>query len=69
MYEIGYWLETKNDDERKMSFDEYRKFGEKLENLYQSLNYQIIEVPRCPLLKEQPLLWNTLIDFKVMSNE
>ena len=46
-----------NDKERKMSFDESREFGEKLNNLYQSLNYQIIEVPRCPLLIEQILLW------------
>jgi predicted ATPase len=36
-----------NDEERKMSFDESREFGEKLKNLYQSLNYQIIEVPKC----------------------
>lgn len=38
-----------NDEERKMSFDESRKFGEKLKHLYHSLNYQIIEVPQCAI--------------------
>ena len=35
-----------NDDERKMSFEEAHEFGEELKEVYLSLGYDVIEVPK-----------------------
>lgn len=39
------WEEIyKTDDERKMTFEQARQFGDNIKNIYQGLNYDIIEV-------------------------
>lgn len=37
-----------NDEERKMSFEQAKQFGHDIKNIYQTLGYQVVDVPLKP---------------------
>ena len=51
-----------NDDERKMTFDQARDFGERMRDAYLGLNYELLDLPRDTPGKRAGILLKALAD-------
>jgi predicted ATPase len=50
----------KNDDERKMNFQQAYAFGERVYEIYQELGYDVIQVPRLPMDQRAEFIYNKI---------
>ncbi|MEE9452375.1 MAG: AAA family ATPase [Gammaproteobacteria bacterium] len=57
------WKEIyKNDDERKMTFNEANQFGHEIKKIYQALAYQAIDVPLDSPLSRAEFIFNRVVE-------